>query len=379
MNSYFVHALKEEDQLNTLAAMQRWGLKVLRIFISPVPANFKGSSSQFVSALEPDHMGAYEPQVLDLINSFMVKAQQYGVKLAIAMHDRYSLGCWACDGYQKALGMSCAPDDYKTCGPGVNDASKFYTDDAAISYFDQRLEYILNYRNLGALKLATDVNPLMGNKTWGELKEVVAMFEATLLSAPSSACVQNEAQGLDPEPWATNWHCGRAKVMKKFIKDPAPRDRQTQPKAILIGTGGGRTFEESTLLEHFQCEEIDVITLHDYEASSWEAVWNGLQNAKKLSLQYDKIRKVVHEEFGSKVRYYRPDYMFSVITAANLLGIPFMPWEYLTPPNINGKDYEFNDHQAAYPVLVYGVLVANRTTAAYDWPNLDLCQAPVAG
>eukprot|EP00438_Fugacium_kawagutii_P005959 Skav206624 [mRNA] locus=scaffold2321:34054:34671:- [translate_table: standard] len=119
MNSYFVHALKEEDQLNTLAAMQRWGLKVLRIFISPVPANFKGSSSQFVSALEPDRMGAYEPQVLDLINSFMVKAQQYGVKLVIAMHDRYSLGCWACDGYQKELNLTCAPAKHKKCGPGV--------------------------------------------------------------------------------------------------------------------------------------------------------------------------------------------------------------------------------------------------------------------
>lgn len=119
MNSYFVHALSEEDQIKTLDAMARWGLKVLRIFISPVPANFKGSSSQFVSALEPDHMGAYDPQVLDLINSFMVKAQQYGVKLAIALHDRYSLGCWACDGYQKSLGLDCAPANYKTCGPGV--------------------------------------------------------------------------------------------------------------------------------------------------------------------------------------------------------------------------------------------------------------------
>ena len=31
-------------------------------------------------------------------------------------------------------------------------------------------------------------------------------------------------------------------------------------EAIYIGTGGGRTFSESTLIEHFNCSEIDVVT-----------------------------------------------------------------------------------------------------------------------
>ena len=31
-------------------------------------------------------------------------------------------------------------------------------------------------------------------------------------------------------------------------------------EAIYIGTGGGRTFSESTLIEHFKCSEIDVVT-----------------------------------------------------------------------------------------------------------------------
>jgi hypothetical protein len=34
--------------------------------------------------------------------------------------------------------------------------------------------------------------------------------------------IQNEAQGLDPQPWATNWHCARAKKMRPLM-DPVPR------------------------------------------------------------------------------------------------------------------------------------------------------------
>ena len=216
MNSYFLYAQEVTNQHKTLKAMSDWGLKVLRIFIDTVPRNHKNTKSQFVDFLEPDHMGPpYKTQVLDLINDLMVRAHDYGVKLAIAMHDRYSLGCYACDGYQKELGLFCAPAHNKKCGPlylasifnqnnkttsakntavvliGIefpnklkenavisgdrsgswhqhpitllraqisasphpekdmrNDASEFYTNATAISYYDQCLEFILKYRNL---------------------------------------------------------------------------------------------------------------------------------------------------------------------------------------------------------------------------------------
>ena len=118
MNSYFLYAQEVTNQHKTLKAMSDWGLKVLRIFIDTVPRNHKNTKSQFVDFLEPDHMGPpYKTQVLDLINDLMVRAHDYGVKLAIAMHDRYSLGCYACDGYQKELGLFCAPAHNKKCGP----------------------------------------------------------------------------------------------------------------------------------------------------------------------------------------------------------------------------------------------------------------------
>lgn len=28
--------------------------------------------------------------------------------------------------------------------------------------------------------------------------------------------IQNEAQGLNPEPWVTHWHCDRAKVLRSL-------------------------------------------------------------------------------------------------------------------------------------------------------------------
>lgn len=338
LNSYFLYAQEEHVQHETLNAMREGGLKMLRIFVGTVPANHKHTKSQFVNFLEPDHMGPpYQTQVLELINDLMAKAHDYGVKLAIAMHDRYSLGCYACDGYQKQLGLFCAPAHREKCGP-LNDASKFYTDPAAIFYYDQRLEFILNYQN-----------PHFSNKRWGELKEVVAMFE-----------VQNEAHGFDPLPWPNNWHCDRAKVMRPLM-DPA----------IFIGTGGGRTFKESTLIEHFSCSDIDVVTLHDYDASSWLEIYDNLTNVKKLSVTQGK--KILYEEFGNKKHWYRPDYYYAIVTAANLNGVPFMPWEFLIPPSTDDRDFEFDTHQASYPVLVYGVLVANRTAAAHRWSNLELC------
>lgn len=338
VNSYFLWAVGASEQDQILSDMQQRGLKMMRIFVSTVPQNFKSTTSQFVPFFEPEHMGAYNYTSLELINKFMVKAHSYGIKLQIALHDRYELGCWYCDGYQKDLGLTCLSG--KPCGP-LNDASKFYKDANAIKFFDKRLETILNFKN-----------PDMGNKRWGDLKEVVAIFQ-----------IQNEAQGLDPQPWATNWHCARAKKMRPLM-DPE----------IYIGTGGGRTFAESILLEHFQCPEIDVINLHDYEELTWTGMHDNLKKARDLGQTWGK--KVVYEEFGSTKRYYRADHHYAVITASVSLGLPFLSWQYMIPGNTDDTDYEWDDKQATWPVMVYGALLANETRAAFSWPNLNLCTVP---
>lgn len=205
-----------------------------------------------------------------------------------------------------------------------------------LNFFDKRLRMILNYKN-----------PLLG-KRWGELKDVVAMYE-----------IQNEAQGLDSS-WVEGWHCARANVIRSSISSE-----------ILIGTGGGRTFASSSRLEHFYCPDIDVVTLHDYDSTSWTQMYGGILAARDLGLTYGK--KVVHEEFGREHKLARPDYFYAVISAAVDLGVPFMPWQYVIPANNRDDDYEFDERQAAWPVLVFGVLQANATPAAFTWSNLELC------
>ena len=114
VNSYFLWAMGQAEQDQILRDMQTRGLKMMRIFVSTVPQNFKSTTSQFVPFLEP-RLGEYDFTALELINKFMVKVKEYGVKLAIALHDRYELGCWYCDGYQKYLGLTCLAG--QPCGP----------------------------------------------------------------------------------------------------------------------------------------------------------------------------------------------------------------------------------------------------------------------
>ena len=85
---------------------------------------------------------------------------------------------------------------------------------------------------------------------------------------------------------------------------------------------------------------------------------------------------MVYEEFGATKRYYRADHHFAVITASVSLGVPFMSWQYMIPGNGDDTDYEWDDKQATWPVMVYGVLLANETKAAFPWNNLDLCTVP---
>ena len=50
--------------------------------------------------------------------------------------------------------------------------------------------------------------------------------------------------------------------------------------------------------------------------------------------------------------------------------------QFMIPGNTDDTDYEWDDKQATWPVMVYGVLLANETRAAFSWPNLNLCTVP---
>lgn len=107
----------------------------------------------------------------------MYDCKQRGLKLMIALSDRYALGFWSTDAYATQL------DIVQPGSSGVQkvaDASSFYTSDWAIGMFDKRLAHIMNHQN-----------QLLGGKKWADLDDVIYAVERELCdsrSAPSSCC-----------------------------------------------------------------------------------------------------------------------------------------------------------------------------------------------
>jgi mannan endo-1,4-beta-mannosidase len=94
-----------------LDAIRDAKLKTLRIFISQTLQNNKNTGSVAMPDIEPQTVGTWDDTQLRAIDQLMVEARERGtkencnliplflltfsgIKLIIAMHDRYQLGCW---------------------------------------------------------------------------------------------------------------------------------------------------------------------------------------------------------------------------------------------------------------------------------------------
>jgi hypothetical protein len=149
-----------------------------------------------------------------------------GIKLVIAMHDRYQLGCWGngmfipvtrlmravtlthfiADTYvskYKLPALDCAQKP-----AAQNDVTFFYQDSSPIFDFDNRLTHILQHKN----------QLLSGAPQWKDLSDYIFSFN-----------IQNEGQGhlrnnIAPAP---QWWCDRSKKMRSVMGN----------SAILISTG----------------------------------------------------------------------------------------------------------------------------------------------
>ncbi|KAJ1564938.1 hypothetical protein HK405_013584, partial [Cladochytrium tenue] len=177
------------DQDTMLQAIASAGYRVIRIFIVHVADGNKGTSATGVNDIEELSIGGYDDTVLGMIDDFMLKCYDNGLKLIIALHDRYSLGTWDTDAYGSTYGDT-----------------NFYTDSTAQSQFDARINHIL-----------THTNPNFDDRPWYDLDEVVFAFEP-----------QNEGFGhidfVNP-----SWYCDRAATIRGLL----PADT-----SILISTGG---------------------------------------------------------------------------------------------------------------------------------------------
>mmetsp|Transcript_138792 Transcript_138792/g.351813 ORF Transcript_138792/g.351813 Transcript_138792/m.351813 type:complete len:512 (+) Transcript_138792:77-1612(+) len=344
VNSFFLHAIPNNGTASVpglqavyLDRMKAAGLKVLRIFISATPADYKKSGSHAVKDLETDHVGApYDDTILGMIDDLMVETHSRGIKLDIAMHDRYALGCWSVDGYVTTYNL---PNGCCKCDTTINQPSAFYVDPSIQQAFDNRLTHILNHPN-----------PHFQNRSWSQLSEAILSF------AP-----ENEAQGhLNSIDWG--WWCRRAQIIKKHVGT----------SGILVSTGGSIDMPTGLWPQLYFCPELDIVDLHTYSVDAAyieqqmriAATW-AVHQGKRLRLQ----------EFGVQSDdWTKSQALGPIMVGMNQMGVPFTPWELVKPAN--NKDFEFWTSRTTptngfmWTDLSKGAAAALTVAAPFSWPEI---------
>jgi mannan endo-1,4-beta-mannosidase len=185
-----------QDRLDVLDAIQGAKMKVLRIFISPTGQNFKNTGSVSMPDIEPNTVGVWDDTQLKAIDQLMVEAQARGIKLTIAIHDRYQLGCWGSDAYVSKYKLPAV--DCNTQPASANNVEFWYSDKNCISDFQNRIRHVLEHKN----------TLISRSPAWKDLSSHIFSFN-----------IQNEGQGhlnnnIPPHP---SWWCDRAGFMRDIM------------------------------------------------------------------------------------------------------------------------------------------------------------------
>lgn len=326
-NSFPIYALNQTDRLAILDAMRNANMTVLRITISQVDAGTQGSSAVHVNDVEHPNVGDFDDTILGLIDQLMSEAKPRGIRLIIAMHDRYALGCNnRTDAYTKKYGLPVVDDCTSTFN--AQNLSKFYTD--AFDDFKNRTKHIMNYQS-----------PSMGSYPWKYLSEAVFSFEP-----------QHEAFG-HVDVYNLDWLCNMCAYIKSVLG--------TTP--IFVSTGGGTNFSTSLSDETFQCPQIDIISIHSFDTSSSNAQAT-LSSA--VSQAESKGKRIVLEEFGAKTTN-KTQILSGIATVANDLGVPWLFWEVMIPGQ-GAQDFEVSPTEDAWTnALAPASLTAKTKSGAFDW------------
>ncbi|CAO3673343.1 unnamed protein product [Umbelopsis vinacea] len=312
-SSYFLYTLQPSDRIAVLDAMQAAGLKTLRIFITEVAQNIKGCTNSAVNDVEVGTPGNWDDTILGMIDTLISEAMPRGIKLIIAPHDRYALGCWQSDVYVSKYNIPTT-----NCATATNDASIFYTNANAIADYDNRLKHILSHKY-------TDGTP------WSQLSNGIFSFN-----------IENEAMG----------HMTMA-------------DNQLGSSSIYVSTGGGADWSDSLNYYNFYCTDIDIISIHSYDGTS--AISSNMPGAINTAKQQGKL--LMMEEWGvTGDDATKASGMKSQINALNGLGIPWSLWEVVKP---SSTDFEtFTDDPQAWSAITAGSKAANSASGAFSFRNL---------
>ena len=305
VNSFFIHTFSTTEISRMLTELKNASIKVVRIFISTTSMGYKKSTNLGSPDVEEYIIGQYDTTQLDMIDRMLPLLEQAGIKLIIALHDRYSLGVWNEDAYSRELILGYRNgNSYQTAVDG------FYNNAQMEAKFDSRIAFILNY--------ASKSYP---GSTFGSLGKVILSFN-----------IENESQG-HLTTFHRTWLCKRATAAKKFVSN-----------GVLISTGGGWNFGDSLIQENFLCPAIDIISIHSYESLDTFAA--NLRTASTLARANNK--KLIFEEYGSDA----PDksaFITSVSNICNNLGIPSMVWQTL--PSEKGYFEFWSDDTLSWAAL----------------------------
>ena len=332
-NSFFAWTLPQDDQINLINTLRENNVRMIRIFFATVDANQAGSRAVEAHDLERYHVGApyTDTEILTRMDQFIQNVATYGqgrIKLIIALHDRYALGCYAykADGYVKKYDIPTA----ESCSP-PNDASKFYFNEQAQNDYVARLTFLLNH-----------TNPYFGQR-WGSLNRIIFAFD-----------IENESQGYTSN-YNANWMCNISKRIRSLVNN-----------GVLISTGGGTDYGLSLRLENFQCSALDLISMHDYTMDG-DSARAKFQEAIKLAQQYNK--RVIVEEFGGRGDEQQAAALNRIGATAHEQGLPWLVWEVV--PNAKTGDFEFfTNDPTAWAAYQHQAYWAQMSPSPFAWPEI---------
>ena len=297
--------------------------------------------------------GTFDDAALLRLDDLMAEVAERGLKLTVALHDRWSLGCWRVDAYAKAYRV---PIVYPHCATdaGANDPTPFYTSSSARAAFKGRIAHVLGYRSRHH------------DGTIGSWVDALFSVEA-----------QNEAFGHSSIPLsAADWLCEMSTEIRARVHP-----------GVLVSSGGGGIGNATGAAELARaealagCAALDVVALHSYAgADRLDALLTGYRRAVG-----EKARLVV-QEWGvvgatAEAKALAFTKQAAVIARHAVPGMYWglAPWSTPVPPtsleiNPPGPPPTLGDAQRTWQTALYpAAQEAALAPAASQWPEIWGC------
>jgi len=328
-NSYYLWACNDTYRQNVMKIMNTADLKVLRIFILSTQGEGSIPGCDQVPDVE-NPVGVWDDSILSYVDDLMWDAYNYGIKLNIALHDRWSLGCWRTDAYVYKFNIPTA--DCST-NASHNDPQIFYNDATAVQDYQNRINHILNH-----------VNPHF-NQPWKNIQQAIFAFE-----------IENESQGLSSAT-NTNWPC----IISSYIASQGINSN------ITITSGGAfcgnNPMLPSTLAS---CPDLDVLTIHNYNSpANLQTQVNQFQQAAAAAGKRWLVQEFgVTQNTANRAQVYK-DWIDCAFTDAT----PWLFWE-LGSDTGNDDFAVWTSQTSTWNMVAGNAKYAAQQNSQQNWPEI---------